>query len=146
MISNHLEYFHVFPVNKDILLCNHNVTVRLRKLTLIHLILKPYSSFDNCSSMPRRSYAESQHCPWIIFTMPSSIWSSSSGFPWLLWLWKFWRLHVKVVHLEQEYHRNDAVFFSLHPVGSTKFKFRFVPLQVSAELLHSNTPGFLFVS
>jgi len=55
-------------------------------------------------------------------------------------------MSVKVVHLEQEYHRNDAVFFSLHPVGSTKFKFRFVPLQVSAELLHSNTPGFLFVS
>ena len=55
-------------------------------------------------------------------------------------------MSVKVMQLEQEYHRNDAVFFSLHPVGSTEFKFRFVPLQVSAELLHSNTAGFLFVS
>lgn len=46
-------FWCVFSTNKDILLHNINITVKIRKLTVIHyyhLILRPHSSFVNWSN------------------------------------------------------------------------------------------------
>lgn len=127
------NYYSVFLADNYVLLHNYNIVIKIRKLTLMqyyHPILRPHSNFTNCPSnflLAEEFYLES--C--VTFSRyVSSICTNSSGFPWhsqycwilqasfikCLLVWVCLMLHhdwILLMHLWQEYHGGDAVFFSL---------------------------------